>query len=177
LWKNGFTFDDGPLRDYNDSGNANFIDAIKRGQIPREIQQLGNDILVELQDSRGQDWVEPPKVLKPFSGQGQKLGSATTNSNSMETKTSSIPSSPPLQIDDSKPVTTILIRCADGTRLSGKFNHFHTIQDIRRFIDSSKGSKLNYDICYSFPQKVISDENLTIEAAALVNSVVIQKLK
>ena len=31
LWKNGFSIDDGPLRDFFDEGNTEFLDAIKRG--------------------------------------------------------------------------------------------------------------------------------------------------
>lgn len=31
LWKAGFSLDDGELRNYNDPGNANFLEAIRRG--------------------------------------------------------------------------------------------------------------------------------------------------
>lgn len=31
LWKTGFSLDDGELRNYNDPGNANFLEAIRRG--------------------------------------------------------------------------------------------------------------------------------------------------
>lgn len=31
LWKSGFSLDNGELRNYNDPGNANFLEAIRRG--------------------------------------------------------------------------------------------------------------------------------------------------
>jgi UBX domain-containing protein 1 len=39
-----------------------------------------------------------------------------------------------VSVDSSRPVTTIQIRLADGSRLVGQFNHSHTIGDVRRFI-------------------------------------------
>jgi hypothetical protein len=39
-----------------------------------------------------------------------------------------------ISVDSSRPVTTIQIRLADGSRLVGQFNHTHTIADVRRFI-------------------------------------------
>lgn len=31
LWKTGFSLDNGELRNYSDPGNANFLEAIRRG--------------------------------------------------------------------------------------------------------------------------------------------------
>jgi len=118
--------------------------------------------------------------MTPFSGSGNKLGSASTSTPSSSSSTSQSSSSSnilPIKVDESQPTTSIQIRCGDGSRLIGKFNHTHTIKDIRQFIDSSKGSRSNYDLWFSFPQKLISDEGQTIAAAGLVNSMVIQKLK
>jgi UBX domain-containing protein 1 len=39
-----------------------------------------------------------------------------------------------VSVDSSRPVTTVQIRLADGSRLVGQFNHSHTIADVRRFI-------------------------------------------
>jgi UBX domain-containing protein 1 len=37
FWQNGFTVDDGPLRDTQDAQNAQFLAAINRGQMPAEL--------------------------------------------------------------------------------------------------------------------------------------------
>ena len=33
FWSNGFSVDNGPLRDFNDPENAEFVDSIKRGLV------------------------------------------------------------------------------------------------------------------------------------------------
>ena len=75
LWKNGFCVDSGPLRDYNDPAQSSFLSAIRAGVVPKELQ-VGpgvKDVNVELIDKRGEDFKEPPQVLKPFSGSGYSL--------------------------------------------------------------------------------------------------------
>lgn len=42
-------------------------------QIPPEWMADGEPI-VDLMDRRGEDYKEPPKVVKPFTGSGQRLG-------------------------------------------------------------------------------------------------------
>jgi hypothetical protein len=34
MYRNGFVVDDGPLRDFNSPDNAQFLQAIERGQVP-----------------------------------------------------------------------------------------------------------------------------------------------
>lgn len=179
MWKNGFTFDNGPLRNYNDPVNAAFLEDIKQGKMPREIQQMGADLLVELMDSRNEDYVEPPKVFNSFTGSGNKLGSASTTpvtTTTTSSTSSSVTNADPIKVDESQPTTSIQIRCLDGSRLVGKFNHTHTVADIRKFIDGQK-PKSNYDLFHSFPVKPIGDESQTISTAGLLNSSIIQKSK
>lgn len=75
LWKNGFSVDEGPLRDYNDPNNAQFMNDIKAGRVPRELAVYGNDIDIDLINNAHENYKEPPKVLQPFTGSGQRLGS------------------------------------------------------------------------------------------------------
>lgn len=37
LWKNGFSIDDGELRDYNTPENAEFLASVKKGEVPHEL--------------------------------------------------------------------------------------------------------------------------------------------
>lgn len=39
-----------------------------------------------------------------------------------------------LNLDESKPVTTLQIRLADGTSVKAQFNLTHTINDLRQYI-------------------------------------------
>jgi len=131
---------------------------------------------VDLIDKRGEDWKEPPKVFNAFSGSGQALGRtsntptpASTPSNTNSQATISI------KIDDSQPTTSIQIRLANGERLQAKFNLTHTVKDIRAFIDGNKPSNIKYQLMTSYPQKVFTEENQSIQEAGLAGSVLIQK--
>lgn len=39
-----------------------------------------------------------------------------------------------VNVDSDQPITSLQIRLADGSRLTGRFNHGHTIGDLRRFL-------------------------------------------
>lgn len=178
LWKNGFSVDDGPLRDYNDPHNAQFMNDIKAGRVPRELAVYGNDIDIDLINNAHENYKEPPKVLQPFSGSGQRLGSTSSTTSSTTTTTVAVDSKiEAVSVDESKPVTSIQIRLHDGSKLQAKFNLEHTAADIRRFIMRNKPQNRAFDLMTTFPQKVITDESQTIQQLGLANSVIVQKLK
>jgi len=174
FWKNGFTVDDSTLRDYNDKNNEAFLNSVKQGIIPQELQIYGNDILVDINDSRGEDFKSPPPTLTPFSGSGLKLGS--TNNNTTVLPKATFDTNEEIIVDKSLPVTSVQIRLQDGSRIIGSFNHTHQIKHIRSFINRTKPTNANYSLCTAFPQQIITDENQTIANAGLLNSVVIQKI-
>ncbi|GER36520.1 UBX domain-containing protein [Striga asiatica] len=66
----------------------------------------------------------------------------------------------------------------DGTRLVSRFNHHHTIRDVRGFIDASRpGGSTGYQLqTMGFPTKQLADLDQTIEEAGVANSVVTQKI-
>ncbi|XP_068252281.1 UBX domain-containing protein 2B isoform X2 [Nyctibius grandis] len=131
LWRNGFSLDDGELRSYSDPTNAQFLESIKRGEIPVELQRLvhGGQVNLDMEDHQEQEYVKPRLRFKAFSGEGQKLGSLTpeivSTPSSPEEEEKSILNAPVL-IDDSMPATKIQIRLADGSRLIQRFNQTHS---------------------------------------------------
>ncbi|XP_049676706.1 UBX domain-containing protein 2B isoform X3 [Accipiter gentilis] len=140
LWRNGFSLDDGELRSYSDPTNAQFLESVKRGEIPVELQRLvhGGQVNLDMEDHQEQEYVKPRLRFKAFSGEGQKLGSLTpeivSTPSSPEEEEKSILSAPVL-IDDSMPATKIQIRLADGSRLIQKFNqtHRHSKKSLLKF--------------------------------------------
>jgi len=98
----------------------------------------------------GEDYTPPPKVLKPFSGSGNRLGDATDPPSSAAGIAATTPggslaaasapaaaaptAAPTIALVDNEPVTSIQIRLADGTRLVARFNHTHTVGDVRTFV-------------------------------------------
>ncbi|XP_078486985.1 NSFL1 cofactor p47-like isoform X1 [Ciona intestinalis] len=181
LWSNGFTVDDGPLRDFNDPENQEFLQSVKKGQIPRELirNAKGGEVHVDMEDHREEEYKPQKKKLKPFSGQGQMLGSPTPQVETSPAPSISSSVDPPISIDQSKPSTNIQIRLLDGTRIRQQFNHDHRISDIRSFISNSQpnmGSR-PFVLMTTFPNKELTNENETIADAQLLNSQVVQKLK
>ncbi|KAF4022301.1 hypothetical protein G4228_014130 [Cervus hanglu yarkandensis] len=82
-------------------------------------------------------------------------------------------------IDDSMPTTKIQIRLADGSRLIQRFNSTHRILDVRDFIVQSRPefATLDFILVTSFPNKVLTDESLTLQEADILNTVILQQLK
>ncbi|ELW71953.1 UBX domain-containing protein 2B [Tupaia chinensis] len=184
LWSNGFSLDDGELRPYSDPTNAQFLESVKRGEIPLELQRLvhGCQVNLDMEDHQDQEYVKPRLRFKAFSGEGQKLGSLTpeivSTPSSPEEEDKSILNAVVL-IDDSVPTTKIQIRLADGSRLIQRFNSTHRILDVRDFIIQSRPefATLNFILTTSFPNKELTDESLTLQEADVLNTVILQQLK
>jgi UBX domain-containing protein 1 len=79
-------------------------------------------------------------------------------------------------VDDSKPTTSLQLRLYDGSRLVARFNHSHTIADVRRFIRASRPDMTApFTLGTAFPPVPVADEGATLEAAGLLNAVLIQR--
>lgn len=76
LWKDGFTINDSEIRSYDEAENRDFLDAIKRGEIPAEIRQQvqGAEVRLDMEDHRHETYVPPKTKVKAFSGKGHMLG-------------------------------------------------------------------------------------------------------
>ncbi|XP_038248472.1 UBX domain-containing protein 2B isoform X1 [Dermochelys coriacea] len=184
LWRNGFSLDDGELRSYTDPTNAQFLESVKRGEIPLELQRLvhGGQVNLDMEDHQEQEYVKPRLKFKAFSGEGQKLGSLTpeivSTPSSPEEEEKSILNANVL-IDDSIATTKIQIRLADGSRLIQRFNQTHRIMDVRDFIIQSRPAFAASDfvLVTTFPNKELTDESLTLQEADILNTVILQQLK
>ncbi|XP_055459175.1 UBX domain-containing protein 2B [Psammomys obesus] len=184
LWSNGFSLDDGELRPYSDPTNAQFLESVKRGEIPLELQRLvhGSQVNLDMEDHQDQEYIKPRLRFKAFSGEGQKLGSLTpeivSTPSSPEEEDKSILNAAVL-IDDSVPTTKIQIRLADGSRLIQRFNSTHRVLDVRDFIVQSRPEFATTDfiLVTSFPSKELTDESLTLQEADILNTVILQQIK
>ncbi|GMI76244.1 serine/threonine protein phosphatase 2A 55 kDa regulatory subunit B prime gamma [Hibiscus trionum] len=183
FWRNGFTIDDGPLRQLGDPANASFIESVMQSQCPKELQPADPRTKVELHLlRRDENYSEPKKRQGAFHGVGRTLGSSSSSPTPEPTAAaSSITTAPTpsvgLVVDSSLPTTSIQLRLSDGTRMISRFNYHHTIRDVRGFIDASRpGGARNYQLqTMGFPPKQLTDLDQTVEQAGIANSVVIQK--
>ncbi|XP_071796096.1 NSFL1 cofactor p47-like [Asterias amurensis] len=182
LWKNGFSVDGNELRDYKDPQNAAFLNSISKGEIPMELvrQSKGGQVNLDLEDKREEEFVRPKVKVKAFSGEGNMLGSPVPNI--VSTPSSAVNESSAqqgLSVDASQPVTSIQIRLADGKRLVSKFNHTHTVADVRRYIITAHAHYANqaFALLTTFPNKELTDDSQTLADAKLLNAVIVQRLK
>ncbi|XP_014663837.1 PREDICTED: NSFL1 cofactor p47-like [Priapulus caudatus] len=188
LWKDGFSVNDGNLRDYNDPENKDFLDSIHRGEIPLELIRLapGGEVNLNMEDHRHEDYVQPKRSVRAFQGAGHMLGSPVPNvvtathqqPSSAEKKQADQPKAAVgVKLDTSQPVTSLQIRLADGSRLVQKFNHTHTVGDIRLFINSARPEMAMsaYVLQTTFPNKELAEPSVTLAAAGLLNAVIVQR--
>jgi UBX domain-containing protein 1 len=81
----------------------------------------------------------------------------------------------PLVVDDTQPMTSVQIRLHDGTRLVAKFNHTHTVGDLRGFVDAALPKRVAYQLQTTLPVRVLADESQTLQEAGLLGSTVVQR--
>ncbi|CAG8538659.1 414_t:CDS:10 [Paraglomus occultum] len=186
FWRNGFSIEDGPLMAYDDPANKEFLQAINSGRAPLQLLNVKTGQPVDMRVARrlDEDYKPPPKKPSaPFSGSGQRLGSlvtaVATSSSASSSASSASPTQRPteFQVDESLPTTSIQVRLGDGTRMVARFNHTHTIGDIRNFINASRAGEASrdYTLQTTFPTKELTDESQTLTDASLLNSVVVQR--
>ncbi|KAF9210249.1 hypothetical protein CPC16_005926 [Podila verticillata] len=189
FWRNGYSLDDGPLMSYTDPANREFLDAINRGQAPIKYLNIkpGQPVEMRVAKRMDEDYKEPPKAPpKAFEGTGNRLGSVASPVSgsstpgsfpSQSTSSAPVPAPRSLQVDESQPVTSIQIRLADGSRMVARFNHTHTVNDIRGYINASQAGESSraYVLQTSFPKKDLEDLHQTVKDAGLLNAVVLQR--
>ncbi|CAG9764789.1 unnamed protein product [Ceutorhynchus assimilis] len=182
LWQNGFSVNDGPLREYNDPANAEFLSSIRRGEIPHELREGRAEILLAMEDHRMEKFKKAKAASKPFQGQGYTLGSpapAVVGASDVEDDkpANEARAKELLKVNTTEPVTNLQIRLADGSRLVAQFNHEHTIRQIREYITAARPqyTAQAFNLLTTYPSKVL-DESLTIKDAGLLNAAIMQKL-
>lgn len=203
MWKTGFTVDDGELRPYEDPGNAEFLQSIRRSEVPLELirEARGGEVYINMADHRHEDYVPKKKSRPAFAGAGHTLGSVTPNVVGQETRptgasggavgATSLTGSggdPKLlekkaqeqvKLDASQPTTNIQVRLPDGSRLILKLNHTHTVGTIRQFITTAHPSYsiLPFALMTTFPYAEMSNDKQTVADAKLLNAALVVKPK
>ncbi|RWS04252.1 NSFL1 cofactor p47-like protein, partial [Dinothrombium tinctorium] len=181
MWRNGFSVDDGPLRAYEDPNSREFLESIKKGEIPRELIHgaRGGEVNLNMEDHRHEDFVPPKKAVQAFSGKGFRLGAAAPEMVQISNQSEIRNEPSDIKIDETKPTTNVQVRLSDGSRLVLKLNLTHTIRDIRKHICSARPaySSQPFILKTAFPNKELTEEDMTVEDAKLQNAVIVQTFK
>eukprot|EP01059_Diplonema_ambulator_P019493 TRINITY_DN3285_c0_g1_i1.p1 TRINITY_DN3285_c0_g1~~TRINITY_DN3285_c0_g1_i1.p1 ORF type:complete len:339 (+),score=72.43 TRINITY_DN3285_c0_g1_i1:43-1059(+) len=185
MWKNGFSVDDGPLRDASVPADKVFIDDIKKGKIPKEILEKVREadgsypeVVFTLEDKQEAAYEPPKKQFKAFSGEGRSLGSSSSSAPvSAPAPATSSGTRTPLIVDELKPTTTIQLTLPDGTRMAAKFNLDHTVGDVAGFVYHTQPNHPPFTMLTTFPRQELTNMGQTIKEAGLSRAVIMVKLQ
>lgn len=187
FWSDGFSVDDGDLYRSDDPRNAEILEGIRQGRAPLSIMnvQPGQEVDVEIKQ-HDEKYVKPKPKYKPFSGQGQRLGSPTPGVQSPAPAVSPVPATgQPVfepntpEVDESQPTVTLQVRLGDGTRLTARFNTSHTIGDVYQFVAAASpiSQTRPWALMTTFPSKELTDKAAVLSDLAEFRrgGVVVQK--
>ncbi|CAK1589763.1 unnamed protein product [Parnassius mnemosyne] len=189
LYREGFTVDSGPIRAYTDPENVEFLNSIRRGEIPSELSKGGGEVRVSLEDRRHEECPRGTSS-KPqaFTGKGHILGSPTpatvgatapVAASVDDRAANQRAAQQAVALDESVPVTTIQFRLADGSRLTGRFNHTHTVGDLLQYVARAEPAYQlqSFALLTTFPSVELTDPTVTLAQANLLNTTLLQRLK
>ncbi|KAI9802355.1 MAG: hypothetical protein M1833_001861 [Piccolia ochrophora] len=172
FWRDGFSVEDGPLYRFDDPNNIPVLNQIREGRAPLNILEGINpgDAVDVTVNQHEENYVQPKKKYKPFSGGGQRLGSPAPEVGggraTQESEASASTTAPPqaVQVDSSQPTVSMQIRLADGTRLRSDFNTTHTIGDIYAFVNATSPASTQrpWVLMTTFPSKEMTDQGVVI---------------
>jgi len=180
VYKNGFVIGDSPFRDLSAPENKAFLDDLKNGVVPRELEPEvhknfanAREVGVSLIDKTSETFV-PPKPKFDFSkSQGMSLGGVSSASAAANFSGAS-PAE--IKVDDSKPTTTIQIVLSNRQRIKQIFNLDHTVLDLYRHILFVSKLAAPFSLIVGFPPKPLSNPHATIKEAGLAGSSVEQRV-
>ncbi|PPJ56415.1 hypothetical protein CBER1_05472 [Cercospora berteroae] len=174
LWADGVSIDDGPLLRFDDPANEHIMTEINQGRAPKALLDVQPDQEVDLNldPHKGENYVAPKQKYKPFGGSGQRLGSPTPGLASTSSASASSSRAPAaaassqakpeeMTVDESQPTLQLQVRLGDGTRLASRFNTTHTIGDVYDFVNraSPASQQRSYVLQTTFPSKELSDKS------------------
>lgn len=187
MYRNGFTVDDGPLRDLTSPESMEFIASLEKGEVPRELrneqqssQSRGVNLDVHLEDRRGEDYVPPPQpAYIAFSGQGSVLrrDAADVDSSGVCIFSPEVlvdVEIPP--VDEARPSTTVQVRTSGGKKIKIKINQDATVYQLAAMIVRDSGDGRGFTLGAGFPPVDVADGSLSLREAGLIGASITQKV-
>jgi len=194
LWKTGFSLDEGPVRDYHNPANKEFLEYIKRGEVPQELirEARGREVHLQMEDHRTEEFLSKKSRFQAFGGEGHALGNpapdvvnsvpaaaAAAATGAVDLNAAESNAKTALNVQENEPTTNVQIRLSDGSRLIGHFNHTHTIGQIRQYIRTARpqyGSQ-PFSLLTTYPSRELGDDLVSLKDASLLNATIMQRMK
>ncbi|EFX87766.1 hypothetical protein DAPPUDRAFT_42769 [Daphnia pulex] len=190
LWKTGFSLDEGPVRDYQNPANKDFLEYIKRGEVPMELirESRGREVHLQMEDHRTEEFISKKMRFQAFGGEGQVLGNPAPSVSQNVAASAVAPTdlaaceqkaTVELKLVESEPASNVQIRLADGSRLIGRFNHTHTVGEVRQYITTARPqyNVQAFALLTTYPSRELKDDDVTLQDASLVGGTIMQRLK
>lgn len=174
LYSNGFTVDDGPLREPNNPANEKFLAELLQGRVPSELrpQMRGGNLNVSLSDKRGETYEAPAYVA--FSG-GATLGGSSSEASTDAVFSDDGTEAPAL--NDAEPSTTVQVKAADGKKMRLKLNTSITVRQLAAAIRAQQAGSgpATFTLSAGFPPKDLTDASVSLKDAGLTGAAIVQK--
>ncbi|WFD34661.1 protein phosphatase regulator [Malassezia cuniculi] len=187
FWQDGFSLGDGPLMHYDNPEHAEILRAIQSGHAPLDLLDVRPGQEVEMVVARRMNeryQPPPPPPARPFSGEGNRLGSAAPTVEDTHKKpaparvsdSAAQPAPPP--VDPAQPTTRVQVRLPDGGRVVIQLNQHNTVGVLRAHINSARPelAQRAYTLQGGFPPHPLTDDTQNVADAGLLNSVVLLQL-
>lgn len=159
---------------------------IRQGRAPLHLMNVPFAQAVDIKlHEHEEKWHQLPRVYRPFSGEGRRLGSPVpgapttasiaavavpTTPAASASSASAAPASTTPQIDESLPTVNLRVQLPDGSRLPARFNTTQTISDVYDFVEqalptaSTQGRA--WVLATTFPNKEHTDKSLELGETA-----------
>mmetsp|Transcript_9136 Transcript_9136/g.17994 ORF Transcript_9136/g.17994 Transcript_9136/m.17994 type:complete len:239 (+) Transcript_9136:774-1490(+) len=176
LYSNGFTLDDGPLREPGLPQNDAFLRDISNGICPSELVVNGQPAALKINDKREEEYVPPPYVA--FSGGGQAAGGVSASDSSVIAYSEA--KSDPVTVDEGEPKIRVQVIFAHNRKREVfNFNKSHTVRDLISVINASGNVSSSYQLLHSVrgpPKPIPGDQfDATLPNAGLAGAAVTVK--
>lgn len=147
---------------------------IRQGRAPLHLMNVRYDQPVDVKlQQHAENYHALPKVYRPFSGEGRRLGSPVPGDGnaaptpSATTTTSAGASGSQTRsttVDESQPTLLLRIQMPDGTRLPARFNTTHTVNDVYEFVQRASAATQTrpWVLATTFPNKDHTDKSLVL---------------
>ena len=181
MYQSGFVVDDGPYRRLNDPENREFLTSLAQGRVPRELattDENGNQVAVEvgLVDKRKEEYVEPPPTFASFSGAGESLGTAESESDDLGGVFIPDDVTTPIPPAEGEGSTSVQIRLLTGKRIVIKILRSETVRELGQRLNASGMAGTDpYVLVAGYPPKPLRDLSLTVQSAGLAGASIQQK--
>lgn len=187
IWQDGFSIDDGPLHRYDDPQNAADLQMIRQGRAPLHLMNVPFAQAVDIKlHEHEEKWHQLPRVYRPFSGEGRRLGAPvpgapsvasasaaaapSSSASSAGASQSAASAAPTPTVDESLPTVNLPVQLPDGTRLPARFNTTQTISDVYDFVaralPASATQGRSWVLATAFPNKDHTDKSLVLGETA-----------